>query len=140
MAVVPFTSGAECDLYKFAGFRRCQITSRTIVSLAMFSGVVVFPLLCLVVVEALEVSNGSSCTPITACNGPSLTFNTDISCVDADYVTTAVGQAMAACLGCESKSTWVDQAVDTSQNNDIYWFLCTVGTMTVKTCSANVHS
>jgi hypothetical protein len=71
---------------------------------------------------ALEVASGSSCADI--CEGPGLTFSSDLTCNDEGYSNTAKGDTMHDCLVCESTSTHDTGDTSTPQNNDIYWFLC----------------
>ncbi len=73
-------------------------------------------------VRALEVTSGSSCADI--CEGPGLTYSSDLTCKDEDYSSTAKGDTMHDCLVCESTSTADTGDTSTPQNNDIYWFLC----------------
>ncbi|KAK7892243.1 hypothetical protein LTR67_007339 [Exophiala xenobiotica] len=70
---------------------------------------------------ALEVASGSSCADI--CEGPGLTFPSDLTCNDEGYFNTAKGDTMHDCLVCESTSTHDTGDTSTPQNNDIYWFL-----------------
>ncbi|KAJ9494439.1 hypothetical protein LTR99_010796 [Exophiala xenobiotica] len=84
----------------------------------------IFVLISLVVrlrVCALEVASGSSCADI--CEGPGLTFPSDLTCNDEGYFNTAKGDTMHDCLVCESTSTHDTGDTSTPQNNDIYWFL-----------------
>jgi hypothetical protein len=69
---------------------------------------------------ALEVTNTSTCTSI--CNGPSLTYSSDLQCTDNSYFNTAQGVLFKNCLECESTSTAVSGSGP--QNNDAYWMLC----------------
>ncbi len=71
--------------------------------------------------QCLEVTNTSICAD--TCNGPSLTFSSDLSCSDDDYSTTANGVLFKNCLECEITSTAESGDTSTSQNNDIYWSL-----------------
>ena len=73
------------------------------------------------IVNGLEVSNGSTCAD--TCDGPSLTFPSDISCSDDGYTTLAKGKLMKNCLECEAGSDYVDSGVDAPQDNDQYWLL-----------------
>lgn len=81
--------------------------------------------------QSLEVTNTSSCADI--CEGPSLTYSSDLSCSDDEYFTTANGDRMHDCLVCESTSSADNGDVSTPQNNDIYWFLCKLHWATVLT-------
>ena len=73
-------------------------------------------------VQALEVTSTSPCAQV--CDGPSLTFNQNLTCIDNDYSATTPGMVMKACLQCEIGSAAVDEQKAAPQNNDVYWFLC----------------
>ncbi|KAK4945496.1 hypothetical protein LTR10_015392 [Elasticomyces elasticus] len=72
-------------------------------------------------VQALEVTNTSSC--IDTFGGESLTYYSDLTCIDDDYFSTSKGNTMRDCLVCESTSMADNGNLGTPQNNDIYWFL-----------------
>ncbi|OCT44266.1 hypothetical protein CLCR_05991 [Cladophialophora carrionii] len=75
--------------------------------------------------HCLEVTNTSLCAD--ACNGPSLTYSSDLSCSDDEYWNTADGVLFRSCLDCESTSSAESGDTSTPQNNDLYWFLCEGG-------------
>jgi hypothetical protein len=72
--------------------------------------------------QCLEVTNTSLC--VDTCDGPSLTYSSDLSCSDDEYWNTANGVLFRSCLDCESTSSAESGDTSTPQNNDIYWFLC----------------
>lgn len=69
---------------------------------------------------AIYAANNSNCD--AQCGGGKATSDTDIVCEDSLYTTTDKGKQMKNCLTCESTSTWFNH--NSSQDNDIYWFLC----------------
>lgn len=71
--------------------------------------------------QCLEVTNTSLCAD--TCNGPSLTYGSDLSCSDDEYSNTANGVLFQNCLECEITSTAQSGETSTSQNNDVYWSL-----------------
>lgn len=71
---------------------------------------------------ALEVTSTSPCTSV--CEGPSITYGSNLTCIDNDYSATSSGSVFKACLQCEASSTAVDEQKAAPQNNDVYWFLC----------------
>ena len=72
----------------------------------------------------LQVTGGSPCA--AQCEGPSATYNENLTCNDAGYSSTHTGEVMKTCLECENTSTAIDKnaAGSATANNDLYWYLC----------------